>query len=135
MIRVSLYRKQRLLQGVRQARPSTRRVPKTGDQTMPHLQIEEPKQRTRMHGQVSDLRRGAPHGRPNVQGKIQVAAHSEAEKVAAEKQSRKGTHIRRRKGDPSADPFTIGVQYGGGKRPQSLEIQIPLTDKKTEPKS
>lgn len=102
---------------------------------MPDLRIEEPKQRARVHAQVPDLRRGAPHGRPNVQGKIQVAAHSEAEKVAGEKQSRNGTHIGRWKDDPSADPITIGIQYGGGKRPKSLEIQIPLADKKTEPKS
>ncbi|KAH7941456.1 hypothetical protein HPB49_013840 [Dermacentor silvarum] len=45
-------------------------------------------------------------------GKIQVAAHSEAEKVAGEKQSRKGTHIGRGKDDPLADPITIGTACG-----------------------
>ncbi|KAH7937002.1 hypothetical protein HPB49_007156 [Dermacentor silvarum] len=89
---------------------------------MPDLRIEEPKQRARVHTLVPDMRRGASHGRPYVQGKIQVATHSIAEKVAGRKQSRKGTHIGRRKDDPSADPITIGVQYGGGKRPKSLEI-------------
>ncbi|KAH7965746.1 hypothetical protein HPB49_010357 [Dermacentor silvarum] len=93
------------------ARTSTRRVPKTGDQIVPDLRIEEPKQRARVHAQVPNMRRGAPHGRPNVQGKIQVTAHSEAEKVVDEKQSRKGTHIGRMKDDPSADRITIGVQY------------------------
>ncbi|KAH7978290.1 hypothetical protein HPB49_005115 [Dermacentor silvarum] len=83
---------------------------------MADLRIEEPKQRARVHAQVPVLRRGAPHGRPNVQGKIQVAAHSEAEKLAGEKQSRKGTHIGRRKDDPSADHISpSGYSMAEGK--------------------
>ncbi|KAH7981365.1 hypothetical protein HPB49_023374 [Dermacentor silvarum] len=35
---------------------------------------------------------------------------------------------------PQRTPSPSGVQYGEGKRPKSLEIQIPLTNKKTEPK-